>query len=303
MTGYWCNGMGTGMRIARTIAPNAMLWDDRSASAALPRVGRGDSRLPGVQRHVIRTRPKRSEMRQDHRPESTDRRAALRTVRLFRELPDATLAAVQSRSRARQLPRGAFVFLEGGRADTVHFLLSGHVKIVHETEDGQEIILRLIPPGEIFGGAGGWGEGRYPASAVALEDSAVLEWPAREFARLVASHPDFAMAMIRELGTRLREAEARIGELQAERVERRIARTLLRLANKTGTRTPEGVEIGLPLSRQHLAELAGTTLSTASRVLSAWDREGLVRSGRERVTIVNPHRLVTIAEDLAERDG
>ena len=159
------------------------------------------------------------------------------------------------------------------------------------------MILRLIQPGEIFGGAGGWGAEVYPATAIALEDVRVFQLPNSEFARLIGLHPEVALAIIRELGARLREAEARIRELQAERVERRIARTLLRLAGKTGQKTAQGIQIDLPQSRQHLAELSGATLTTVSRVLSEWDRQGLILAGRERVTIAKPHELVMIAED------
>jgi CRP-like cAMP-binding protein len=116
--------------------------------------------------------------------------------------------------------------------------------------------------------------------------------------RLIGEQPDFALAVVAELGRRLREAEARIRDLQSERVERRIARALLRLANKTGVQAAEGIEVGVPLTRQDLAELAGTTLTTASRTLSAWDQQGIVASRRERVTILRPHALVAIAEDL-----
>jgi len=239
----------------------------------------------------------------DDQPPVRGRVAALRTIRLFRELPEATLAAIGAHGRIRRLRRGEFLFFEGDRAGDVNFVLAGRVKIVRETEDGQEIILRLIETGKIFGGAGGWGAERYPATAVALDDATVFRLPVADFAALVATHPDFALAMIKELGARLREAEARIGELQAERVERRIARTLLRLAGTTGQKTAAGIEIELPQSRQHLAELTGTTLSTVSRVLREWDRRGLVAAGRERVTIAKPHELVMIAEDVAAGDA
>lgn len=224
----------------------------------------------------------------------------LSTVGLFRGLPIETLRAIAARMRVRRVHDGELVFVEGARADAVNLLAVGRIKVVRETEQGREVILRLIQPGEIFGGAGLWGEPAYPATALALEHSVVLQVPAPDVTRLIAEHPDFALALIRELGGRLREAEVRIRDLQTERTERRIARTLLRLANKTGVRTEAGIEIRLPLSRQDLAELAGTTLSTASRTLSAWDRRGLIVAGRERVVIVKPHALVAIAEDLDE---
>lgn len=228
-----------------------------------------------------------------------DKRATfLAGIRLFARLPAATLQTIAAQLQIEQVPRGRLIFAEGEPSTALHMLAAGRVKVVLETEDGREVILRVIGPGEIFGGAGGWGEPVYPASAVAIEPATVLRLPAARFTALIAASPDFALAAVQELGTRLREAEARIRELQTERVERRIARTLLRLAGKTGTKTADGIELGLPLSRQDLAELAGTTLSTASRTLSAWDERGIIAAGRERVVILKPHMLVTIAEEL-----
>lgn len=223
-------------------------------------------------------------------------------IRLFAHLPVTTLQAIAERGRIERVHRGDFLFFEGDPATSAHFLLDGRVKIVHETEDGQEVILRLVQTGDIFGGAGGWGDRVYPATAIALDDALIFIVPVSAFTLLLTRYPEFAMAMIQEMGTRLREAEARIRELQAERVERRIARTLLRLAGKTGTKTNEGIQIELPQSRQHLADLSGATLSTVSRVLSEWDRQGLIVAGRERLTIAEPHQLVMIAEDATASD-
>lgn len=231
------------------------------------------------------------------------RTAFLPTARLFHDLPPGILEAAAACFMPRWVQTGEFIFIAGQPAASVSLLAEGRVKVVQETEEGREVILRLIQPGELFGGAGGWGESTYPATAIALQDSVVLQLPAADFARMVACHPPFAAAVIRDLGARLREAEARIRELQTERAERRIARTLLRLANKTGVRTANGVELNLSLSRQDLAELAGTNLSTASRTLSAWDRAGLIRAQRGRIVILSPHRLVALAEDLDGPSG
>lgn len=221
-------------------------------------------------------------------------------VRLFRELPSDVLRLVAVRMRTKAVARGDFVFLEGDAAGSVNLLAEGRVKVVRETDEGGEVILRQIGPGEIFGGAGGWGEATYPASARAQQDAVVWQLPSEDFAALMMEQPVFALAVVRELGTRLREAEERIRDLQSERVERRIARALLRLADKTGGKTVGGMVLRVPLTRQDLAELAGTTLSTASRTLSGWDQQGIVDAGRERVDILRPHALVAIAEDLPE---
>lgn len=228
-----------------------------------------------------------------------DRRAALlATTRLFGDLPAATLKHVGEAFLPKLVRRGAFVFLAGEPARCLNLLAEGRIKIVREDEEGHEVIVRLIRPGEVFGGAGVWEESTYPASALAQTDAVVLQLPVAAFREGIGAHPELAFAIIKILAGRLREAEARIEQLQTERVEQRIAQVLLRLANKTGVKSPEGIRLGVPLSRQDLAELAGTTLSTASRTLAAWAREGIVAVGRQRVTIRQPHRLAALAGDL-----
>jgi CRP/FNR family transcriptional regulator, nitrogen oxide reductase regulator len=82
-------------------------------------------------------------------------------------------------------------------------------------------------------------------------------------------------------------------------VQRRIARSMLRLADKVGVKEPGGViRLDMPLSRQDLAQMNGTTLETVSRTLTAWERNGIVSAGREHVTILKHDELITIAEDL-----
>ena len=234
--------------------------------------------------------------------DEAERTVFLAGTRLFQGAAPETVRDVARRCRPRRFARDAFLFLAGQTADTFRLLAEGRVKVVRVTDDGREVILRLLGPGEMLGGAGVWDEPVYPASAVAVEDGVVLQVPTREFVALLDTHPDLDRAVIRELASRLREAEARIRELQTERVERRIARVLLRLASKTGQKTGRGIELGVPLTRQDLSELAGTTLSTASRTLAAWDQQRIVDSGRERVTILRAHALVAIAEDLPAGD-
>lgn len=230
-------------------------------------------------------------------PDQQSAAGRLEVVRLFQNLSDEALDVIVSTGQFCDVGKGEFLFFAGDPAVDAHFLISGQVKIVQETDDGQEVILRLIQAGEIFGGSGGWGAPTHPATAVALEEATVFRLPSSALATLIEQVPSFAKTVIQELSGRLREAEARIRELQVERVERRIARTLLRLASKMGRKTTDGIQIDLPQSRQHLAELSGATLSTVSRVLSEWDRQGLIVAGRERVTIVRPHELVVIADD------
>src|SRR5215208_5050656 len=120
----------------------------------------------------------------------------------------------------------------------------------------------------------------YPATAQALEPSTAL-----------AIESSFLKEMM--------EMQERYRELATERVERRIALTILRLAGQIGKRTGSNeMTVELPLTRQDVAEASGTTIFTVSRVLADWERRGLVEAGRERVVIRNPHGLMQISEGL-----
>jgi CRP-like cAMP-binding protein len=111
-------------------------------------------------------------------------------------------------------------------------------------------------------------------------------------------YPQISLNGLRLIAGRFRELQDRYRELATERVEQRVARALVRLTRQVGKRTEEGVLIDLPLSRQDLGEMTGTTLYTVSRIMSRWEQAGLVVTGRERIVIRNPHGLVIIAEDL-----
>ena len=89
-----------------------------------------------------------------------------------------------------------------------------------------------------------------------------------------------AAATYRTVGTRLQETLTRAVELSTEQVEQRVAHALLRLANQTGRKTDSGIEIDFPISRQDIAEMTGTTLHAVSRMLSKWEDNGIIVSGR-----------------------
>ncbi len=210
---------------------------------------------------------------------------------------EAILAAAQRRS----VERDEFLLRQGDPADRVYLLAQGRLRLSTVTPDGQEVIIRYVGPGEGFGVAAALNDMVYPVSIEAVEASLVLGWDRATFAQLMERHPRLAMQAMQTLAFRMREMQDRVRELQTERVERRIARALLRLVRQTGRKVEAGVLIDLPLTRQDLAEMTGTTLYTVSRVLSQWEQAGLVESGRERVLIRSPHGLVSIAEDLPPR--
>ncbi len=209
--------------------------------------------------------------------------------------------AILRAAQLRPVARDTFLLRQGDPADRVYLLAQGRLRLSTITPDGQEVIIRYVAPGEGFGVAAALKDITYPVSIEAVENSLVIGWDRATFAELMERYPRLAMDAMRTLAFRMREMQDRVRELQTERVERRIARALLRLVQQTGRKVETGVLLDLPLTRQDLAEMTGTTLYTVSRVLSQWEQAGLVESGRERVLIRSPHGLVSIAEDLPPR--
>jgi len=217
---------------------------------------------------------------------------------LLRGLSEIELQAVLSEARIRQLADGAFFFMESDPAEKSYILLSGKVKLGQLTEVGQQVILGYLIPGRVFGIISILKKVSYPVSAQAVGECRALLWDQATMNQLMDAYPRMGLNALRIMAGQIREFQNTIRDLSTKRVEQRIARAVLRLARQSGRKIEEGVLIDLPLTRQDLAEMTGTTLYTVSRVLTEWETQGLVQSKRQRVVICSSHELVEIGEDL-----
>lgn len=221
----------------------------------------------------------------------------LQQIRLLQGLSPADLTAVARSARTRAVARGGFFFQQGESAVALYVLTGGQVRLTQITPEGHQTLLRFLRPGEMLGAIAVLGQETYPATAEAVTDCGALAWEAGTMTGLMERYPRLALNALALLAAQIRELQERYQALTSERVERRVARALVRLTRHAGQKVEGGVLIDLPLSRQDLAEMTGTTLYTVSRILSRWEQEGLIESGRERILIRRPHGLVAIAED------
>lgn len=195
-----------------------------------------------------------------------------------------------------RLDAGAYLFMEGEPADRLYLLTAGRVKMIKHSPDGHETILALFEAGQIVGEVGVLAGGTYPATAQALEPVTTLSLARQTYIRLVQEQPALAWSLIEELGRRLQSAHEAIRSLAVEKVEQRIARLLLRLAAASGEKQEDGVYITVPLTRREIADMTGTTVETAIRVMSKLRRLGLVDSEQGQIRILRPHQLVLLAD-------
>lgn len=223
-------------------------------------------------------------------------RSLIKGMDLFREMADDALDAMLQAALPRRLDSGDAAFVQGEEARHFFVLLDGRLKVAQTTPAGEQIVVRHVVPGEVFGIARAIRRPDYPATAVAVTESLALAWPSSHWDRFVAASPSLAVNALQTVGQRLQDAHTRIRELSTEEVERRVAHGVLRLMKQAGRKEEDGVVIDIPLTRQDIAEMTGTTLHTVSRLLSAWQDRGLVASGRKRITVIDPHALFMLAE-------
>lgn len=202
----------------------------------------------------------------------------------------------QKNGRIRHREKGGCFFLEGEPAMTFYILLSGEVKLTQTTADGQQVIIHYIRPGDGFGIIVVLSETEYPVTAVAVEDCIAMSWNRDGVKALMRACPQLAINAVALIAARFVGLQERLRELATERVEQRIAHTVLRLARQFGKRVAAGVLIDMPLSHQDIAEMSGTTIYTVSRTLRHWERAGVVENSRQQLLIYQPHQLVTISE-------
>lgn len=212
----------------------------------------------------------------------------------FSQLARPQIRAILDRATIRAFDLGISVFEEGGAAERFFLLLDGTIRVVKVTPDGDQVTSLHIPAGQLFGIAQALGRDTYPATAVAASEVLALSWPTSLWSGFASDYAGFATETYRSIGARVNEMNTRIVEMSTQHVEQRVARALLRLVNQSGRQTDDGIEISFPISRQDVSELTGTTLHTVSRLLSGWEKDGLVLSKRKKIVVCDPHKLVVL---------
>jgi CRP-like cAMP-binding protein len=224
---------------------------------------------------------------------------ALRASAVFGAVPARELEALASVTREQTYGARDIVFSEGEPPAWFCVVRTGRVKILRTSREGKDVVLDVLGPGEPFGGVAVIERRPYPATAQAVEASVVLKIPAEPIVALSERHPSIIREMALMIGRRLRAAHDSVQSLAVDPVEARLARMLLRLAERDGERGPRGLTLPFHLTRQTLADMTGTTVETTIRIISRWLKAGVVRDDGEHLALADLSAL----RDLAARSS
>jgi CRP-like cAMP-binding protein len=214
----------------------------------------------------------------------------------FVGLSKPQLRSILDQASSHRYAEGEEVFFEKGKASRFFFLLDGYIRAVHITAEGEQVTSLHVPAGQLFGIARALGRDTYPATAIAASEALVLSWPMSLWDVFAQQFPGFSATSHKTVGARVGEMNTRIVEMATQHVEQRVANAVLRLMNQSGKQTPTGIEINFPITRQDISELTGTTLHTVSRLLSAWEKAGVVSSKRKKIIVCDAHALVRLSD-------
>ncbi len=206
---------------------------------------------------------------------------------IFQGLDATALDRLLTHAVQRNYAKGAAVFQQGEDATHFFLLLRGRLKVLQVTADGQQFIVRVVNPGDLFGVAMAIGRTQYPGTPVAAVDSIALAWPMMMMHDILQRSPTLAINTMQMIGQRLDAAHERLREMSTHDVEGRVAHAVIRLAREAGVISGAEIRIDFPVSRQDIAEMTGTTLHTVSRILSQWETKGLVKCGRQLLVITD----------------
>jgi CRP-like cAMP-binding protein len=218
---------------------------------------------------------------------------AVQRFLLFSEIPPEDCERIVAVASQRSYPRGKKIFFEGDPVRRVMLLTTGSVKLVQSSANGDEVILRLVAPGEIlsFEYFPGY---IHCSTATAVQASSALIWEASQFQALKHRFPILGRNHSCVLLQTLNQLEVRFREVSTDKVDMRLSSQLLRLSEKVGR--PSNGHIDIKLSRRDLAQMIGTTIFTVSRLLSLWAEQGIIEPRREAISLLDLPALEELSQ-------
>ena len=227
---------------------------------------------------------------------SSDNLDKLKRFTLFTEVSEKRLAQLAAETSVLRLEKNSFVWNEGDTSRHLYLIVSGRVKLIKHSETGKDVIIEIFGPRDAIGEMSLLVGGSYTTAAVCLSQTELLCVPRQQMMDVLATVPGLALRALRGMARRQRMLMQKIKELAAGGVEYRMAHLLLKLADRIGEESGDtGITIPLVLSRQDIADLVGTTVETAIRVMSRWRKMDIVTNDKRGIIIRDRETL----EDLA----
>jgi CRP-like cAMP-binding protein len=225
------------------------------------------------------------------------RRAALGKSQLFQVLQPAELDAILALAAVRRMPRNAAILRRGDPSTGANVIINGRVRIGTTSEDGREVTLGVLGPGEVLGEMSVLDGEEISADATALEDCELLFLERSRFLRLLRGDADLCLRLMAVLCRRIRRSNAALEDMALLELGPRLGRLLLRLAHDYGTPVAGGTRIEVRLSQKDLSTIVGGSREKVNKQLREWEDAGAVAKDSGRIVVLRPDALAETGPD------
>jgi CRP-like cAMP-binding protein len=226
--------------------------------------------------------------------DAAERRQALTKTLLFQALQPSDLDAILARAMVRRVLRGEMIRRRGDPGSGMVIIVSGRVRISLVSEDGREVTLTVLGPGDVLGEMTLLDGGECSADATAQEDCVLLALERTQFLRLLRSNSDLCLHLMSVLCQRLRRSNAALEDMALLDLSTRLGRLLLRLCGDYGVASPRGTRIEVKLSQKDLSSLAGASREKVNKQLRQWEQEGILGKDNGRLLVMKPQALAPL---------
>lgn len=215
----------------------------------------------------------------------------LRRAAIFDGLTPAAANALERRCKKVKFPRGYTVFCEGEPGDELYIVVSGFVKITRRAPSGDDLVTAILGESDIFGELAVFDPGPRGASASALTVVKAVSLNRAALRGWITDHPNAVETLLTLLARRQRRTTEQMGDLLFNDVATRLAKQLVRLAQRLGTSDRNGIRVAVELTHDDLAHLVGAPRAAVGRALVDFEGRGWIRMDRRRLIVVDEAAL------------
>jgi CRP-like cAMP-binding protein len=226
-------------------------------------------------------------------PTSSERRRLFVGHALFGKLPPDDLDALLLHARVEHYAAGREIFAKGSPGRSMMAILGGSVRISAPSPAGPDIVLAMLQAGEVFGEIALLDGADRTADATAISDCDLLVLDHRDFVPFLERRADLCILLLRLLCQRLRQTDRVVEEAMFGRLDGRIAKALIRLADSAPAAESGGIT--LRITQQELAGMVGATRESVNKQLHVWQSAGVLRLGKRLIVIPDIDAIEALA--------
>jgi CRP/FNR family cyclic AMP-dependent transcriptional regulator len=215
----------------------------------------------------------------------------LRNVSIFEELPERDLEKIAKLGTRKKFSKGNIILMEDEIGSALFIIINGKVKVSRLDETGREAVLSILGSGEVFGEMSLLDGMKRSATCSALTDTEVLIIYRDDFLNLLQKYPQIAISLLKEMAQRLRKADLQIKSLSLKDAEGRVGCVLILLADDLGKMYKGQVVVEEIPTQQDLANMAGTSRETVSRVMTKFEKQGLIKVEGRKLIILEYEKM------------